>query len=127
MDHSKSQLAKPVSFFIATPGCGLFFARASIIHIDGMPLVYWARLLGYPVRKAHRVTYVDWVHPLMATAEAEGWRIFYLGGKPGVAARAARKLQERYPRLLIRTHHAISPRKKTKPCCRRLPNFGRTC
>lgn len=68
--------------FYRDPRMRAFFARASIIHIDGMPLVYWARLLGYPVRKAHRVTYVDWVHPLMATAEAEGWRIFYLGASP---------------------------------------------
>lgn len=87
------------------PRMRAFFARAHVIHIDGMSLVYWARLLGYPVRKEHRVTYVDWVHPLMARAEAEGWRVFYLGGRPGVAARAAERLKERYPRLMIRTHH----------------------
>jgi len=83
----------------------VYLDHADIVRIDGMALLFWAKLLGYPLSIEHRVTYVDWVHPLMATAEAEGWRVFYLGGKPGVAARAARKLQERYPRLLIRTHH----------------------
>jgi len=87
------------------PKMRAFFARAQVVHIDGMPLVYWARVLGYPVRKQHRVTYVDWVHPLMATAAAEGWRVFYLGGKPGVAARAAEKLRQQYPGLVLETRH----------------------
>lgn len=87
------------------PKMRAFYERAHIIHIDGMPLVYWARVLGYPVRREQRVTYVDWVHPLMAAAAEGGWRIFYLGGKPGVAAQAAERLRQRYPPLQIATHH----------------------
>jgi len=87
------------------PKMRAFFARAHVVHIDGMPLIYWARVLGYPVTKQHRVTYVDWVHPLMATATAEGWRVFYLGGKPGVAARAAEKLRRQYSGLVLETRH----------------------
>lgn len=87
------------------PKMRAFFDKAQVIHIDGMPLVYWARILGYPITRQHRVTYVDWMHPLMARAEKEGWRVFYLGGKPGVAARAAERLQEQYPRLVISTRH----------------------
>jgi len=87
------------------PKMRAFFARAHVVHIDGMPLIYWARVLGYPVTKQHRVTYVDWVHPLMATAAAEGWRVFYLGGKPGVAARAAEKLRRQYSGLVLETRH----------------------
>ena len=87
------------------PKMRAFFAKAQVVHIDGMSLVYWARVLGYPVTKQHRVTYVDWVHPLMAMAAAEGWRVFYLGGKPGVAARAAEKLRQQYPGLVLETRH----------------------
>jgi len=83
----------------------MFYERADIIHIDSMPLVYWARLLGYPVTHDQRVTYVDWVHPLLAMAAYQGWRVFYLGGKPGVAARAAEYLRTQYPSLMIATHH----------------------
>lgn len=82
-----------------------FYNKAQVIHIDGMPLAYWARVLGYPITGQHRVTYMDWVYPLMARAEADGWRVFYLGGKPGVAARAVERLRERYPRLVISTRH----------------------
>ena len=96
---------RSVYLYHRDPKMRAFFARAQVVHIDGMPLVYWAWVLGYPVTKQHRVTYVDWVHPLMATAAAEGWRVFYLGGKPGVAARAAEKLRQQYPGLVLETRH----------------------
>jgi len=82
-----------------------YLDQVDIVRIDGMAILLWARLLGYPVRREHRVTYVDWVYPLMATAEAEGWRVFYLGGKPGVVAKGAGHLQQHYPRLIIQTRH----------------------
>lgn len=82
-----------------------FYKRAYIIHIDGMPLIYWGRILGYPLRHDQRVTYVDLIHPLIASAAREGWRIYYLGGKPTVAALAAEKLRCQYPKLQIATHH----------------------
>jgi N-acetylglucosaminyldiphosphoundecaprenol N-acetyl-beta-D-mannosaminyltransferase len=46
---------------------------------------------------------VDWTAPLMAAAAQQGWRIFYLGGKPGVAETGAKILQERFPGLKIVT------------------------
>nr|WP_322494955.1 WecB/TagA/CpsF family glycosyltransferase [Chloroflexus sp.] len=85
------------------PKMRAFYERAQIIYIDGMPLVYWGRVLGYPLRRDQRITCVDWVHPLMAAATAGGWRVFYLGGKPGVAARAAERLCQQYPALQIAT------------------------
>lgn len=82
-----------------------FYNKADVIHIDGMPLVWWGKLLGYPLRKDQRVTYVDWINPLMALAQAEKLRVFYLGGKPGVAERAAEILRKQYPSLQIQTRH----------------------
>lgn len=82
-----------------------FNRQADLIHIDGMPLVVWGRLLGYPLRAEHRVTFMDWVWSLMEEAARQGWRVFYLGGKPGVAERAAQVLRARYPGLCIETRH----------------------
>lgn len=87
------------------PKMRALFERARIVHIDGMPLIYWGWLLGYPVRRDQRVTYVDWVHPLMQESQRNRWRVFYLGGKPGVAAKAAGILRQHYPGLQIHTHH----------------------
>lgn len=82
-----------------------FYKEAHFIHMDGMPLVFWARIKGYPLQRWHRVSYLDWGPPLFAEAQERGWRLFYLGGKPGVAERAAEKLRASYPALQIATHH----------------------
>ena len=114
---------RSVYLYHRDPKMRAFFEKAKVAHIDGMPLIYWARLLGYPVRKEHRVTYVDWVHPLMAAAEAKGWRVFYLGGKPGVAARAAERLRERYPRLIIQTRHGYFGREEDEAVLEEIAAF----
>lgn len=78
---------------------------ADIVRVDGMALLLWAKFLGYSVHREQRITFVDWLHPLMAMAAAERWRVFYLGGKPGVAARAAEKLRRQYSGLVLETRH----------------------
>jgi len=80
-----------------------FYAKADYIHIDGMPLVLLGRLLGLPLQRKQRVTYVDWTEPLMTAAAQQGWRVFYLGSKPGVAERGAKILQHKFPNLQIAT------------------------
>lgn len=82
-----------------------FYELADDIHIDGMAVVLLARMLGYGVGREHRVTWLDWLDPLMALAAARRWRVFYLGSAPGVAAQAAGKLAERHPGLEMRTRH----------------------
>lgn len=80
-----------------------FEMQAQYKHSDGMSLVILGRLLGYPLRREHRVTYMDWVRPLMAEAAQQTWRIFYLGSKPGVAGRGAEILRQEFPGLQIMT------------------------
>lgn len=80
-------------------------ARADYMRIDGMPLVWLGRLLGYPLRIEHRVTWVDWLKPLMTVAATNGWRVFYLGSAPGVAERGAKRLQSELPELQIAVAH----------------------
>ena len=80
-----------------------FYARSDYIHVDGMPLILLGRLLKLPLRREHRVTYADWIYPLMAEAAQQGWRVFYLGSKPGVAQQGAEILSEKYAGLEIAT------------------------
>lgn len=94
-----------VHLYHRDPKMRAFYGRATVIHIDGMPLVYWGQLLGYPLETRHRVTYVDWVRPLMAEAARRGWRVFHLGGQPGVAERATQRLRKEFPRLQLETYH----------------------
>jgi N-acetylglucosaminyldiphosphoundecaprenol N-acetyl-beta-D-mannosaminyltransferase len=68
-------------------------------------MILWGRLLGHRLRREQRVTYVDWIRPLMAEAGRRGWRVFYLGGRPGVAQRAAEILSAEFPGLQLWTRH----------------------
>jgi N-acetylglucosaminyldiphosphoundecaprenol N-acetyl-beta-D-mannosaminyltransferase len=84
-----------------------FYRKADVSHIDGMSLVFWGRFMGHSLRWDERVTYVDWLAPLMASASQNGWRVFYLGGRVGVAKKAADILQAQMPGLQISTHHGF--------------------
>ena len=82
-----------------------FYQCARYVHVDGMPLIFLGRLFGYPLNRSHRVTYVDWVRPLMKEAARHQWRVFFLGSKPGMAEKAARILSAEFPGLKMLTHH----------------------
>lgn len=82
-----------------------FDTIADYVHIDGMPLVWVGKLMGLPLKREHRVTYADWTPRIMAEAAEKGWRVFYLGSKPGVAQRGVEILQRNYPSLQITAHH----------------------
>ena len=82
-----------------------FYDAAEYIHIDGMFLILLANMVGIPLGRANRATSLDFFPILAPLAAQEHWRIFYLGSKPGVAARAAAGLQAQYPGLQMHTHH----------------------
>jgi N-acetylglucosaminyldiphosphoundecaprenol N-acetyl-beta-D-mannosaminyltransferase len=87
------------------PKMRAFYAGAAHVHIDGMPIVLLGRLLGLPFQRQHRITYADWIEPLMELASHHHWRVFYLGSRPGVAEQAANKLCCKYPDLVLETAH----------------------
>lgn len=80
-----------------------FYDIADYVHIDGMPFIFLGKLLKFPFKKEHRVTYVDWVWGLMEKAAKENWRVLYLGSKPGVADKGAEILRSKCPGLEIDT------------------------
>lgn len=74
-------------------------SRAAFIVADGMPLVWLSRLYGQ--RLPERVTGADLVWSMCELAADKGYRIFLLGGAPGVAEAAGQRLQARFPGLTI--------------------------
>jgi N-acetylglucosaminyldiphosphoundecaprenol N-acetyl-beta-D-mannosaminyltransferase len=94
------------SLYVArqAPRMRQFYARADFAHVDGMSLVLIGRLLGLPLTRRHRTGYMDLLPPLMRRAAESGWRVFYLGSKPGVAEKGARLLRAQYPGLQIAVH-----------------------
>jgi N-acetylglucosaminyldiphosphoundecaprenol N-acetyl-beta-D-mannosaminyltransferase len=84
-----------------------FYARADLIEIDSMPLVYWGWLLGMKTRRRHRATYLDWRDAFWRQASREGWRVFLIGGEPGVAEAARKRLSSLFPGAAIGVHHGF--------------------
>lgn len=72
---------------------------ADLAVADGMPLLWAARLLGDPLPE--RVTGIDLIGACAELAARRGYRPFFLGAAPGVAAAAAAALRARTPGLTI--------------------------
>jgi len=71
------------------------YDRATLSLIDGMPLLWLAKALGNPLPA--KISGSDLLRPLMQRAAQEKWRVYFLGGRPGVAQTAAEILQKDYP------------------------------
>ena len=84
---------------VADPHLHRIVAGSSLVVADGMPLVWASGLLGCPL--AERVTGVDLVPRLAELSARKGYKIFLLGARPGVADRAGRLLEARYPGVRI--------------------------
>jgi len=80
------------------------YQQADLVTPDGIGLVWASRLLDTPL--PGRVTGIDMVEELCRRAVARGYRLFLLGARPGVAAAAKTRLEERFPGLeIVGTHH----------------------
>lgn len=80
------------------------FREAQMVFCDGDGIRMACRWLG--LATPPKVTYARWL-PLVADwCEQNGYSIYLLGGRPGVADLAARRFQERHPRIRVAgTHH----------------------
>lgn len=86
-----------------------FLAGVDVCYCDGGGVVLGAKILGRELPE--RMTGADWIWDLAERAAAEGWRLAWVGGEPGVTAAAADKLREHAPALqVVYTHHGFFPR-----------------
>ena len=74
-------------------------AGCDMVVADGMPLVWASRILGDALPE--RVTGVDLVPEVIAMSARKGYRVFLLGGREGVAERAAAMFAAQYPGVNI--------------------------
>lgn len=79
--------------------------NSSDINIpDGIGCVIASRILRSPI--SHRISGIDFAESLLRICEKEGYSVFLIGGKEGIASAAANNLKERFPRLCVSgTHH----------------------
>lgn len=83
------------------PGMAAFYAAIDVTQIDSMPLVAWGKLLGRPVGRENRLTYLDWREAFWKAATEAEWKVFHLGCAPGVNEAAIAAIHRRWPHARI--------------------------
>jgi N-acetylglucosaminyldiphosphoundecaprenol N-acetyl-beta-D-mannosaminyltransferase len=95
---------------------------ADLVTPDGEGIVWAARFLGSPVPQ--RVTGIDLLQKLLPIAANCGWRVFFLGGSPGVSAAAAEKVEQQYPGIKIDHYHGyFKPGKEEQQVLQKIKTF----
>lgn len=72
---------------------------SDLVTADGFPIIWLSRIMGKPLKQ--RVTGSDLTPALASRAASEGLSLYLLGGGEGVAAAAAKALQDANPGLKI--------------------------
>ncbi|MCL4693210.1 MAG: WecB/TagA/CpsF family glycosyltransferase [Candidatus Hydrogenedentes bacterium] len=75
------------------------YANAGTVVCDGKPLIWMSKVLGSPLRE--KLSGSDLVVDLSEYAAEKGLSVYLFGAAEGVAAQAAKRLQERFPRLKV--------------------------
>ena len=74
-------------------------ACSDLVGVDGMGVVFAARLLGIPVPE--RVAGVDLMQEVMALCARDGYRPYFLGATKQVLERATANIRDQYPSIEI--------------------------
>ena len=84
--------------------------QADLSLADGCGVLAAAHILGRAL--CERVACIDFLNALFPVIRFS--RVYILGGKPGVAACAGKKLEKQYPNLMVcGTHHGFFPDDET--------------
>lgn len=73
--------------------------QGDLVVADGHGIVWAGRRLGRPFPE--RVAGIELIELLAVRAASAGWRLYLLGGAPGVAGAAAATLKRRHPGLQV--------------------------
>ncbi len=73
--------------------------QADLVYADGAGVVLASRILGGCTLQ--KVTGRTWISDFCEAAAAEGLRLYFLGGRPGVAQLAGEALRQAWPELQV--------------------------
>lgn len=116
VDRIESMVADGGSHYVVTPNVDFLvkarrdaelhriLVEADLVLCDGKPIVWASRWLGDAL--PCRVAGSDLVPSLLQRAADRGWRVFLLGGGPGVASEAARRIAAFHPSLPEVAHYS---------------------
>lgn len=79
------------------------YQRSPLVVPDSIGILLAGKILGQPL--AERVAGIDLMYQLFALGQKEGYSIYLLGAKAGVAAQAAQHIRQQFPGLKITGSH----------------------
>ncbi|MDO8383764.1 MAG: WecB/TagA/CpsF family glycosyltransferase [Microbacterium sp.] len=91
-------------------GLSDFLDDSDLNYADGQSVVWASRIVGLEVPE--RAATTDLAPPLLRAAADEGVRVFFYGGRPGVAEQAAEAMRRIAPGVQIATHHGYVKREQ---------------
>ena len=77
-----------------------YYADCTVL-VDGMPVIWLYKLAGVPLTRDHRITYVDFIIPMMQLARDNDWRVFHLGQTADVQQQALAVIRQQVPGIQI--------------------------
>jgi N-acetylglucosaminyldiphosphoundecaprenol N-acetyl-beta-D-mannosaminyltransferase len=88
------------------PNAAETFEKLDYVYPDGVAVLWTSRWFGAGFRREN-ILVSEYVLPLLVPRAIENnWSFYLIGGRPGVAARAADELRQAYPEIRIAgTHH----------------------
>ena len=75
------------------------YKNADLILTDGKPLIWISKWYGTPIKE--KISGSDLFPRLCAMAAQKGYKMYFLGAAEGVAAKAAKNLEKRFPGLQV--------------------------
>ena len=92
--------AEIVQLCIEQPEYYELINSADLTVPDGAGVILASKILRTPLKKG-KVAGIELSENLLREAAAKSVGVFFLGGKPGVAEKAAQKMEEKYPGLRV--------------------------
>ncbi len=74
------------------------------ILVDGMPVIWLLKIMRLDATRDQRVTYVDFIWPMLEAANENNWRVFHVGQAGDVQQRALQTIRQRLPGISIEGH-----------------------
>lgn len=103
--HDKSLVVTPnvdqIVQLEKNPDVKAIYRKAKFVFVDGMPLVWFSRLLPKKYHLPERVNGTNLMLNTCKVAAENGFSIAMIGGKEGAAEEAAKKLQQQFPGIII--------------------------
>lgn len=103
------------------------FENKTVI-VDGMGVLFLYKLARFPLSRDYRLTYVDFIMPMMRLARDNGWRVFHIGQEASVQEKALLKIKAEVPGIQLAGQHGYfdltESSQETLQVIKRVNNFS---